>query len=228
MFATWSKPSCSWQTIGAAGPSCTTRVIPGRRTSASSGASSAVPSEETYVCCRSRARRLYAAMRVSTLGQWPVRLQEPARRQAVPADGRARVRLLERSASTRARLATATRSCRGVETRGRGLSRSGNACSLAAARAPSGLAAGLALEALRTGSGFWAPIFPRSATTMTSRRPDQVSSIAQTLLSTNERSSAIRRTTSSVRSVSTPEARLGQAIHRPAAGSMRFCRARSV
>src|SRR5215210_6694751 len=54
---------------------------------------------------------------------------------------------------------------------------------------------------------------------MTSRNPLQVASIAQTLLSTRPVGSAISRSTSSVMSVSSFDARLGQAIHRPAAGS---------
>ena len=53
---------------------------------------------------------------------------------------------------------------------------------------------------------------------MTSRRPDQVSSIAQTLLSTRPVGSATSRTTSSDMSVGTPEDRFGQAIHSPRAG----------
>ena len=60
----------------------------------------------------------------------------------------------------------------------------------------------------------------RSSSRITSRSPDQVSSIAQTLLSTRRLARPSSRATSSVMSVSTPEERFGQAIQRPAAGSI--------
>src|SRR5712692_2593383 len=56
---------------------------------------------------------------------------------------------------------------------------------------------------------------------MTSRRPDQTWSIAQTLLSTRPVGREISRTTCSVMSVGTLAARLGQAIHSPQAGAIR-------
>ncbi len=56
---------------------------------------------------------------------------------------------------------------------------------------------------------------------MTRRSPVQVWSIAQTLLSTRPVGSATSRTTSSVMSVGTFEARFGQAIHSPHAGAIR-------
>src|SRR5215472_281 len=58
----------------------------------------------------------------------------------------------------------------------------------------------------------------RSLSRWTKRSPDQVSSTAQTLLSTKPASRPISRIRSSVRSVSTPEAFLGHAIHNPPAG----------
>ena len=73
----------------------------------------------------------------------------------------------------------------------------------------------------------------RSARRRTSFNPDQVASIAHTLTSTRPLASACSRTTSSVRSVGTPEARLGQAIHSPPAIVVRplalsQCRSRSA
>ena len=59
----------------------------------------------------------------------------------------------------------------------------------------------------------------RSARRITKRRPDHVSSMAQTLLSTRPAARPTSRTTFSSRSVATPEARFGQAIQRPPAGS---------
>jgi hypothetical protein len=50
---------------------------------------------------------------------------------------------------------------------------------------------------------------------MTSRNPDQVSSIAHTLLSTSPVGNATARMTSSVMSVATPDDFFGHAIHRP-------------
>ena len=55
---------------------------------------------------------------------------------------------------------------------------------------------------------------------MTRRRPDQVASIAQTLLSTRPVGRATSRTTVSLMSVGTLAARFGQAIHSPHAGAM--------
>ena len=52
------------------------------------------------------------------------------------------------------------------------------------------------------------------------RRPDQVSSMAHTLLSTRPSGSATSRTTPSCMVVSSPEARLGQATHRPPEGKI--------
>src|SRR5262245_34473715 len=57
--------------------------------------------------------------------------------------------------------------------------------------------------------------FFRSRRRKTKRSPDQVSSMAQTLLSTRPAVSPTSRMTSSVRSLETPDARLGQAIHSP-------------
>src|SRR6185503_7940697 len=61
----------------------------------------------------------------------------------------------------------------------------------------------------------------RSLRRMTSRNPDQISSTAQTLLSTRPVGSAISRITFSVMSVGTFEAFLGQAIQSPAFCAMR-------
>src|SRR5262249_18028249 len=55
----------------------------------------------------------------------------------------------------------------------------------------------------------------RSRRRKTKRRPDQVSSMAQTLLSTRPEARPTSRTTSSVRSVGTPDARLGHATQSP-------------
>jgi glutamate/tyrosine decarboxylase-like PLP-dependent enzyme len=54
---------------------------------------------------------------------------------------------------------------------------------------------------------------------MTNRSPENTSLIAQILLSTSPASSPIRRTTPSSRSVATPDAFLGQAIHKLPAGA---------
>ena len=61
----------------------------------------------------------------------------------------------------------------------------------------------------------------RRSRRMTSRRPDQVASMAATFVSTSPRGSAISRTTSSVTSVGTPEARLGQQTHSIPGGARR-------
>src|SRR5205814_10067137 len=63
--------------------------------------------------------------------------------------------------------------------------------------------------------------FVRSARRTTKRRPDQVSSMAQTLLSTRPVSRPRPRTSASPRSVATPEDLLGQASQRPPSGSSR-------
>src|SRR5262249_54962269 len=67
----------------------------------------------------------------------------------------------------------------------------------------------------------------RSLTRITKRSPDQVSSTAQTLLSTRPACKPISRTRSSVKSVGTPEAFLGQAIQRPPAGERRWANGRN-
>jgi|GEM_PF-72801 len=59
---------------------------------------------------------------------------------------------------------------------------------------------------------------PRCARRQTRRSPDQVASMAQTLLSTRAKGSATSRITSSVTVVGTPHARLGQATQRPPSG----------
>ena len=61
----------------------------------------------------------------------------------------------------------------------------------------------------------------RSSLRITSRRPDQVSSIAATFVSTSPSGRATSRTTSSVTSVATPEARLGHATQIIPAGCRR-------
>src|SRR5262249_52696549 len=61
--------------------------------------------------------------------------------------------------------------------------------------------------------------FGRSFKRKTRRRADQVSSTAQTLLSTRPLARAMSRTMFSLRSVSTPEAFLGQQIQRAPSGS---------
>src|SRR5690242_1614506 len=77
---------------------------------------------------------------------------------------------------------------------------------------------------LRLAADFFDGVFTgggRSARRITPRRPDHVSSIAQTLLSTRPEARKISRTTLSSRSVVTPDARLGHATHRPPAGVSR-------
>src|SRR3569623_3708560 len=61
----------------------------------------------------------------------------------------------------------------------------------------------------------------RSARRITRRSPDQVSSIAQTLLSTRPVGSATSRTTCSCTSVGSFDAAVGHAIHTPHAGAIR-------
>ena len=91
--------------------------------------------------------------------------------------------------------------------------------------APSAAAAHARARPAAAGSRARAPRARRArqrrSRRMTSRRPDQVASMAATFVSTSPRGSAISRTTSSVTSVGTPEARLGQQTHSIPAGARR-------
>ena len=95
--------------------------------------------------------------------------------------------------------------------------RSGAPAPAACSSAPGGGGPGARCPARPSGS--WPPQRPRSRRRTTSRRPDQVASIAQTLLSTSPAARPISRTTSSVRPVGTPEARFGHATPDAAAGA---------
>ena len=75
-------------------------------------------------------------------------------------------------------------------------------------------------RAVRRGRAAAGPLSGPGRRRTTSRRPHQVASIAQTLSSTRPAATPTSRTTSSVISVGTPEARLGHATQSPPSGRM--------